>query len=97
MIVVGIFLIIFGIDGILLLDFSIPECKGFAWMGLFVFVTLGFDSRAIMSNPDCFESFVGPIASMALFGIGLGIIMRKIIKRQNSLRTQKFQLKKIKS
>ncbi len=95
LLIVGIFLMIFSVDGILLLDSSVPECRGFTGMGLFVFVTLGFDSRAILSNPDCLESFTGQIVSVTLFVIGLGIIIRRIIKRQNNLQKLKnLSLKK---
>ena len=98
LIISGIFLMIFGIDGILFLDSAVPECRGFTGMGLFVFVTLGFDSRAILSNSDCLESFVGKIIGVTLFAISLGIMIEKIIKRQNSLRILKFfSLKKIKN
>jgi len=59
---------------------------------------LGFDSRTILSNPDCLESFVGQIIGGTLFVIGLGIIIEKIIKRRNSLRKLNFfSLKKIKN
>lgn len=93
--IIGIFLIIFGTDGFLLLDSSVPECSGFTGMALFVFLTLGFDSRAILSNPDCLESFVGQIVSGILLVIGLAIIIYKIIKRQNSLQKLKnLNLKK---
>ena len=88
LLIIVIFLMIFGADGFLLLDSSVPECKGFAGMAMFVFVTLGFDSRAILSNPNCLESFAGHIASMTLFGIGIGIIIHKIIKRQKSTNTK---------
>ena len=33
LIIIGIFLVIFSVDGFLLLDSSIPECKGFTAMG----------------------------------------------------------------
>ena len=80
--VIGIFLMIFGIDGVLLVDSSTSQCMGFTGMALFVFVTLGFDSRAILSNPDCFESFFGQIVSSILFTIGLGIMINTIIKKR---------------
>ena len=83
LIIIGIFLIIFGVDGILFLDSAIPECRGFTGTGLFVFVTLGFDSRAIMSNPDCLVSFYSQIISGMLFIIGLSMISYILIKRQN--------------
>ena len=82
LLITGIFLIIFGIDGILLLDSSIPECSGFTGMALFVFVTLGFDSRAILSNPDCLESFAGQIISGILFVTGISMTIHVIFKKQ---------------
>lgn len=81
---VGIFLMVFGIDGFLLLDSSVPECKGFIGMALFVFVTLGFDSRAILSNPDCLESFAGQIINIILFMIGCTILVCAIIQRKKN-------------
>ena len=74
---------IFGVDGVLLLDSAVPECKGFTGMALFVFVTLGFDSRAIMSNPDCLESFVGQIINGTLFVTGLSMVIHTVLKKQN--------------
>ena len=95
LLVMGIFLMIFGVDGVLLLDSAVPECKGFTGMALFVFVTLGLDSRAILSNPDCLESFAGQIVSVTLFVMGLGIIIHKIIKIPNNLQKLKnLSLKK---
>ena len=76
---------IFGIDGILFLDSAVPECRGFTGMGLFVFVTLGFDSRAILSNPDCLESFSGQMMSSILFVVGLGMTIHVIVKRQKKV------------
>ena len=85
LIISGIFLMIFGIDGILFLDSAVPECRGFTGMGLFVFVTLGFDSRAILSNPDCLESFSGQMMSSILFVVGLGMTIHVIVKRQKKV------------
>ncbi len=86
---------IFGIDGVLFLDSTIPECKRFTGMALFVFVTLGFDSRAILSNPDCLVPFVGQIISSTLFVIGLGMMIHLIINRHGSLQKLKnLSLKK---
>ncbi|QMU55199.1 MAG: hypothetical protein GKS07_10080 [Nitrosopumilus sp.] len=82
--VFGIFLIIFSVDGIMLLDSTIPECKGFAGMGLFVFITLGFDSRAIMSNHDCFDSFFIQVIGGILFTTGLGMMIYVVIHRQKN-------------
>ena len=81
---------IFDIDGILLLDSSMPQCKGFTGMALFVFVTLGFDSQAILSNPDCLESFSGQVISSALVTVGLGIMIHLLMKRKMN-RIQKEQ------
>ena len=58
LIIIGIFLMIFSVDGFLLFDSSIPECKGFTGMGWFVFLHLGFEPRAILSNPNCLTSFM---------------------------------------
>ena len=80
--IIGIFLMIFGIDGFLLLDSAVPECRGFTGMALFVFVTLGFDSRAITSNPDCLESFAGQIISGILFLTGIIMITHVLLKNQ---------------
>ncbi len=80
--VFGMFLIVFSVDGIMLLDSTIPECKGFAGMGLFVFVTLGFDSRAIMSNSDCFGSFFIQVIGSILFTAGLGMMIYAVLHRQ---------------
>ena len=82
--VFAIFLMIFGIDGILLLDSTMPECRGFAAMGLLVFIHLGFDSRAIYSNPDCFVSFSVQIIGSVLFAIGLGVMLYVLAKKQQN-------------
>ena len=84
LIVFAIFLMIFGVDGILLLDSTVPECVGFAAMGLLVFVHLGFDFKAIYSNPDCLVSFTVQIIGSVLFTIGLGIMLYILIKKQQS-------------
>ena len=82
--VFGIFLMIFSADGIMLLDSTIPECKGFAGMGLFVFVTLGFDTRAIMSNSDCLRSFLVQVVGSILFTVGLGMMIYAVFHRQKN-------------
>jgi len=73
---------VFGTDGFLFLDSSVPGCKGFTGMALFVFVTLGFDSREILSNPDCLESFAGQIVSGILFVTGISMIIHVMFKKQ---------------
>jgi len=78
---IGIFLMIFSIDGILFLDSAIPECRGFMGMGWFVFITLGFNPMAILSNPDCLTSFYVQTSGVILFLIGLSLIIHLIIKR----------------
>ena len=83
LIIFGIFLVIFSVDGFLLLDSSIPECKGFTAMGWFVFFSLGFEPMAILSNPECLELFAGQIVSVTLFAMGLGIIIRKMMNIRN--------------
>ena len=82
--VFAIFLMIFGVDGILLLDSTVSGCRGFAVMGILVFIHLGFDSRAIYSNPDCLVSFSVQIIGSVLFTIGLSIILYVLIKKQQS-------------
>ena len=67
LIIIGIFLVIFGTDGCLLLDSSIPECKRFAAMGWFVFFSLGFKPVAILSNPECFRPFYAQTGISILF------------------------------
>lgn len=81
LIIIGIFLVIFSIDGFLLLDSSIPECKGFTGTGWFVFLSLGFESMAILSNPECLISFYGQTGISILFAIGIWLILYPIIKR----------------
>jgi len=44
---------------------------------------------ALILLPITTESFAGQIVSVALFVIGLGIIIRKIIERQNNLQKLK--------
>lgn len=80
--IIGIFLMIFGIDGILFLDSVIPECKGFVGMGWFVFITLGFNPMAILSNPECLTSFYAQTFSGSLFVIGIVLMAYFMIKRQ---------------
>ena len=82
--VAGIFLMIFSVDGFLLLDSFIPDCQGFTGMSLFVFVALGFDSRAILSNPGCLESFTSQIICGILFVVGLCMLIQSIVKRQKN-------------
>jgi len=72
---------IFSVDGFLLFDSSIPECKGFTGMGWFVFLHLGFEPRAILSNPNCLTSFYVQTSISILFAIGLGLIIQLVIKR----------------
>ena len=92
LLVFGIFLMIFSIDGILLLDSMIPECRGFVGMGWFVFVTLGFDPMAILSNPDCLISFYVQTVGVILFVLGLVLIIHLIIKRYDSRFSQEIRL-----
>jgi len=78
---VGIFSMIFSLDGFFLFDSSIPECKGFTGMGWFVFLHLGFEPKAILSNPECLTSFYVQTCISILFAIGLGLIIYSVIKR----------------
>ena len=78
--VIGIFLAIFSVDGFLFLDTSIPDCKGFAAMGWFVFFHLGFEPMAILSNPECLPSFYTQTVISILFGIGIFLILYPVIK-----------------
>ncbi len=84
LITIAIFLIIFSLDGFLLLDSSIPECKGFVGMGWFVFFHLGFEPMAILSNPECLTSFYVQTFISILFAVGFGLIVYLAIKRHNS-------------
>ena len=81
LITIGIFLAIFSVDGFLFLDSSIPECRGFAAMGWFVFLHLGFELTAIASNPECLASFFAQTGISILFGIGIFLILYAAIKR----------------
>ncbi|MCV0431851.1 hypothetical protein [Nitrosopumilus sp.] len=82
MIIVGIFLVIFSVDGFLFLDSSIPECKGFTGMGWFVFVHLGFEPKYILSNTGCLTSFYAQTGISVLCAIGIFLILYPVIKRQ---------------
>ena len=77
----GIFLIIFGIDGFLLFDSSIPECRGFTGMGWFVFFSLGFEPMGILSNPECMTPFYAQTGITVLFAIGAFLIFYVIIEK----------------
>lgn len=50
-------------------------------MGWFVFIHLGFEPMAILSNPDCLTSFYVQTNFSILFAIGLGLIIQLMIKR----------------
>ena len=80
LIIIGIFLVIFSIDGFLLLDSSIPECKGFTAMGWFVFLHLGFEPMAILSNPECGTSFYVQTGISILFALGVFLTFYPVIK-----------------
>ena len=80
--IIGIFLVIFNVDGFLFLDSSIPECKGFTGMGWFVFLHLGFEPMAILSNPECLTSFYAQTGISILVGIGVFLIAYAAIKRR---------------
>ena len=82
MLIVGIFLTIFSIDGILFLDSVIPECKGFTGMGWFVFFVKGFEPMAILSNSECLTSFYFQTGSSILFIIGLSLVINQVMKKQ---------------
>jgi hypothetical protein len=92
LIAIGIFLMIFGLDGILFLESAIPECRGFTGMGWFVFITLGFNPMAVLSNPDCLTSFYVQTAGAILFVIGFSLIIHLIIKRYKDRISQGVQL-----
>ena len=79
--IIGIFLVIFSIDGFLLLDSSIPECKGFTGVGWFVFFHLGFEPMAILSNPECLAPFYAQTGISIIFAIGIWLILYPVIKR----------------
>lgn len=82
--IMGIFVMIFGIDGILLSDSSIPECAGFTGMGWFVFIHMSFDPRAILSNPECLLTFYIQTGCGILFVIGLALVANLAVKRRQS-------------
>ena len=82
LVIIGIFLVIFSVDGFLFLDSSIPECKGFTAMGWFVFLHLGFEPMAILSNPECLASFFAQTGISIIFGIGVFLILYAAIKRR---------------
>ncbi|WP_420545501.1 hypothetical protein [Nitrosopumilus sp.] len=79
--VIGIFLAIFSMDGFLLLDSSIPECRGFTGMAWFVFISLGFEPMAILSNPGCLTPFYAQTIISILFAIGGWLILYSVINR----------------
>ena len=81
LIIIGLFLVIFSMDGFLLLDSSMPECKGFAAMGWFVFFSLGFEPMAILSNPECVTPFYAQTGISILFALGVFLIFYPVIKR----------------
>lgn len=93
LLVIGIFLVIFSVDGILFLDSAVPECKGFIGMGLFVFITLGFNPMAILSNPDCLTSFYVQTSGVILFVIGISLTIHLIIKQYKERVSQGVQFK----
>ena len=84
LITTAIFLMIFSFDEFLLLDSSIPECKGFTGMGWIVLFHLGFESMAILSNPECLNSFYAQTFISILFAIGVGLIVYLEIKIHNN-------------
>lgn len=92
LLITGIFLMIFGIDGILFLDSSISECSGFTGMGWFVFFSLGFEPMAILSNPECLTPFYVQTSGVILFVIGLSLIIHLMIKRYKDRISQGVQL-----
>ena len=71
-------------DAVLLLDSSIPECKGFTLMGWFVFFHMGFEPMAILSNPECLTSFYTQTGALILFGIGVFMILYPVTKRHKN-------------
>ena len=86
LIIIGIFLMIFSIDGILFLESAIPECRGFTGMGWFVFIAMAFNPMTILSNPDCLTSFYVETISGVLFTIGFGLIIHLIVQRRNNVK-----------
>lgn len=83
LITIGIFLVIFSVDGFLLFDSSIPKCNGFTGMGWFVFFSLGFEPMAILSNHECLTPFYAQTAISILFAVGIWLILYPVIKRHN--------------
>lgn len=84
LIIIGIFLVIFSTDGFLLFDSSIPECKGFTGMGWFVFIHLGFEPMAILSNPECLTFFYAQTSILVLFALGVSLIIYSVITRHKN-------------
>lgn len=84
LIIIGIFLVIFSVDGFLLIDSSIPECKGFTAMGWFVFLHLGFEPMAILSNPECLTPFYAQTGILISFVLGVFLIFYQVIKRHKN-------------
>lgn len=82
--IIGVFLLIFGIDGFLLLDSSILECKGFTGMGWFVFFSLGFEPMSVLSNPECLTPFYTQTGILILTAIGIWLILYSIIKKHKA-------------
>ena len=84
LLIVGIFLVIFSVDGFLFLDSLFSECKGFTGMGWFVFFHLGFEPMTILSNPECLPSFYTQTVMLILFTVGVFLILYPIIKRNKN-------------
>ena len=89
LVMTGIFLMIFSLKGFLLFDSSIPECKGFTGMGWFVFLSMGFEPRAISSNPECLTPFYAQTGFSIIFAIGVWLVLYPIIKRHK----EKFRVR----
>ena len=89
--IIGIFLMIFSIDGILLSDSALPECVGFTGMGWFVLISTSLDPRisadpmmAILSDHECIPTFYIQTGSGILFVVGLALIVHLMIKRKKN-------------
>ena len=82
--VIGIFLMIFSVDGILFSNSILPECIGFTGMGWFVFILKPFDAVTALSNHECFPTFCVQTVSGVLFIVGLALIVRLMIKRKKN-------------
>ena len=82
--IIGIFLMIFSVDGILFSDSILPECTGFTGMGWFVLISKPFGAVTVLPNHECFSAFCVQTVSGVLFIVGLALIVHLMIKRKKN-------------